>query len=149
MAPRFALFPLWLLLSLTGCPAATPVADQPCTVSGTATCEPDAGRIVVCMTGDAGALRWSVYSDCKGAEGCAVLEDSSISCDTSLNNTGDRCAPVSEGKARCEPTNGGAVLLCSEGVLAELKKCVDGTRCTRTDAGLGCCAEVDGELSCR
>jgi hypothetical protein len=147
MAPRFALFPLVLLL--TGCPAATPGADQPCTVSGAASCEPDAGRIVVCMVGDAGALRWSIYSDCKGAAGCAMLEDSAIACDTSLNNTGDRCAPASEGKARCEPTDGGAILVCSEGVLAELKRCLDGTRCTRTDAGLGCCTEVDGGLDCR
>ncbi len=59
-------------------------------------------------------------------------------CDTSGNSVGDRCAPTSEGKVRCDPDGGLNILRCVEGSLAVIFECQAPTNCGINDAGLTC-----------
>lgn len=123
--------PLFLLL-LAACPPSQGEEGGRCALAGTAACEASSHRALVC--GD--ALVWTAYSDCKGSGGCQVDADGTLSCDTTLNSVGDRCAPTSEGKARCEPVDRTSVLRCDGGVLQVAQPCPGG--CEPADGGLLC-----------
>ena len=120
-----------LLLLFLGCPpAAYPTEGASCTTENVGRCEGDAGlRLLQCTNG---AFR--VYADCKGPNGGSVTSDTA-NCDTSGNSVGDRCAPTSEGKVRCDPSGGINILKCLDGGLAVIFECASPTRCGITDGG--------------
>ncbi len=132
---------LLLGVLLAGCSTSSGQTGQPCSQTGAGACEgPDGGPIshlLVCRASDAGTGNvWEVYSDCRGTRGCEVLADSSLSCDTTGNTEGDRCAPESEGKARCDPSKATNILRCESGVLTKVFDCPAG--CSRVDGGVSC-----------
>ncbi len=122
------------LLALASCtPSPQPIAPgNPCSPPEAPGCDEGAPRLLRCQDG-----RWAVYSDCHGPEGCAAQGDS-LTCDTSGNSLGDRCAPIAEGKIRCQPDGGQRILKCTDGGLVSLLECAQGTSCAGVDAGLSC-----------
>lgn len=120
---------VWLL----GCPAGEGLtAGAPCASENVGRCDSDAPRLLQCIAGE-----YRVYADCKGAKGCR-LENDTAECDTSGNSLGDRCAPTSEGKVRCEPDAGLDILRCVDGGLVLEFSCPAGRICGFSDAGLTC-----------
>lgn len=121
------------LVLATACSAPVPPAPGgPCKGEDTATCEAATARMLLCKNS-----AFEIYSDCKGANGCKV-DDQTATCDTSGNTVGDRCPPTSEGKVRCDPDGGAAILRCVDGGLANVYTCPAGTICGINDAGLTC-----------
>lgn len=125
---------LLILLALSGCPAPpVPVAPgHPCSPPDAPGCDEGAPRLLRCASGT-----WAVYSDCHGPDGCAPAGDS-LTCDTSGNTLGDRCAPTGEGKIRCQPDGGLRILQCTDGGLVSLYECPSGASCVGVDGGLSC-----------
>ncbi|MFZ5443995.1 MAG: hypothetical protein ACOZQL_28585 [Myxococcota bacterium] len=125
----------WLFLVTTcllvfACPGPTAIeAGAPCTAETVGRCDPTAPRLLQCSGG-----AWVVYADCKGPRGC-TLSDETADCDTSGNSVGDRCAPTSEGKARCDPDGGLNILQCLDGGLDLVWTCTTPTICGVGDAG--------------
>ncbi len=125
----------WSLLAvvLLGCPAPVePTAGAPCTAETIGRCDSEAPRLLQCTSGT-----FQIYADCKGPRGCAVTSDTA-DCDTSGNSVGDRCAPTSEGKLRCDPDGGLRALRCVDGGLGVLFTCVAPMFCGLFDGGLTC-----------
>lgn len=126
----FALGLAALWLSCNG--PSGPVEGAPCKTEGGATCDSSTQRLLACT-----ASVFQVYSDCRGPMGCTIASESA-SCDTSGNTVGDRCAPTSEGKVRCDPDAGAHILRCIDGGLTNIFTCKSGTTCAIGDAGLSC-----------
>lgn len=125
-------WPCLVTLALAACSTPVPPGPGvPCKGEDTATCE-SSSRMLICKGGE-----FQVYSDCKGAAGCRV-DDQTASCDTSGNGAGDRCPPTSENKVRCDPDAGVRILRCVDGGLDVIFTCPGGTICGLTDAGLTC-----------
>lgn len=119
----------WLL----GCPAGSALtAGAPCASENVGRCDAEAPRLLQCIAGE-----YRVYADCKGPNGCQ-LETDTAECDTSGNSLGDRCAPSSEGKVRCDPDGGIDILRCVDGGLVLEFPCPSGRICGFNDAGLTC-----------
>lgn len=105
-----------------------------CRDEGTGACHQSQPTALLCSSGT-----FSVFSDCKGLNGCQV-DGGSLSCDTSGNSVGDRCAPTSEGKVRCDPDGGVNILRCDGGVLGIEFVCPGAMRCLFDfDAGVLTC----------
>lgn len=123
-----------LFLCLPGClPAAAPLsAGERCSGEGAGRCDAEALRLLQCVNGT-----YVVYADCKGPKGCSLTSDTA-ECDTSTNGQGDRCAPTSEGKVRCDPDGGTNILRCVDGGLELEFACPVGLVCGFNDAGLTC-----------
>lgn len=127
--------PAWVLfVCLAACPATPPpAAGQPCVGEAQAACDETAPRLLTCT-----ASAWVVTVDCLGARGC-VATSAEVSCDTTGNSAGAACAPSSEGRLRCDPDGGAAILRCEQGRLAVLERCTQGAWCgVVPDAGLAC-----------
>src|SRR5262245_54783988 len=125
----------WLVLLplFFACPQApAPSVGTACTSENVGRCDADAPRLLQCTNG---AFR--IYADCKGPNGCAVNSDTA-ECDTSGNSVGDRCAPTSEGKVRCDPDGGLNILRCIDGGLEVIFECPPPSACGINDAGLTC-----------
>lgn len=126
---RWSVFVLLLL----GCPAApVPSVGAPCTSENIGRCDAEAKTLLQCTNGV-----FRVYADCRGPRGCTVTSDTA-DCDTSGNTVGDRCAPTSEGKVRCDPDGGLNILRCVDGGLAVEFECTPPQTCGINDAGLTC-----------
>jgi hypothetical protein len=122
-----------LLLSLFGCPAdAPPAVGAACKPENIGRCDSEAPRLLQCTGGI-----FHIYADCKGPKGCSVTSDTA-DCDTSGNSVGDRCAPTSEGKVRCDPDGGLNILRCNDGGLDVIFECMPPNVCGINDAGLTC-----------
>lgn len=122
-----------LLLLLLGCPPAPPVTlGANCTAENLGRCDATGSRLLQCTNGT-----FRIYADCKGSRGCVVSQDTA-DCDTSGNTVGDRCAPTSEGKVRCDPDGGLNILRCSSGGLEIIFECRPPSSCGMNDAGLTC-----------
>ena len=122
-----------MALLSTACLQPTAVgADGPCSSDDSAACDPQTQRLLQCHGG-----RYEVSSDCKGAGGCTV-DDQTVRCDASGNGAGDRCPTESFGKIRCEPDAGRRILRCADGVLTVDGECPAPTICGLVDGGLGC-----------
>lgn len=122
-----------LLLLVLGCPAPpTPTEGAPCTAESIGRCDTEAPRLLQCSGGV-----FRVYADCKGPRGCSVTADTA-DCDTSGNSVGDRCAPTSDGKVRCDPDGGLNILRCTDGGLEVIFECAPPSSCGINDAGLTC-----------
>lgn len=125
--------PLVLVPLLLACPAPVdPLAGAPCTGEAVGRCDAEAPRLLQCTAGT-----WLVYADCKGPRGCSLSSDTA-DCDTSGNSIGDRCAPTSEGKVRCDPDGGLNILRCVDGGLERIWKCESPQVCGIGDGGLTC-----------
>lgn len=119
-----------LLLLFFGCPPApNPTEGSSCTAENVGRCEANANRLLQCTNGT-----YRVYADCKGPNGCSVTSDTA-NCDTSGNSVGDRCAPTSEGKVRCDPDGGLNILKCLDGGLEAIFECAPPSICGITDGG--------------
>ncbi len=127
---RWSLFLLFLL----GCPPPPdPTEGTKCTAENIGRCDAEGSRLLQCTNGV-----FRVYADCKGPSGCSVTSDTA-DCDTSGNTLGDRCAPTSEGKVRCDPAGGGInILRCIDGGLEVIFECPSPSTCGLSDAGLTC-----------
>ncbi len=122
-----------LALFLLGCPASAPATvGSTCTNENIGRCEAESNRLLQCTGGV-----FRIYADCKGPSGCSVTDDTA-ECDTSGNSVGDRCAPTSEGKVRCDPYGGLNILRCIDGGLDVIFECAPPTSCGINDAGLTC-----------
>jgi hypothetical protein len=122
-----------LLSVLLACsPTPNPSLGEKCTAENVGRCDADAPRLLQCTNG---AFR--IYADCKGPNGCMVNNDTA-ECDTSGNSVGDRCAPTSEGKVRCDPDGGLNILRCLDGGLEVIFECPAPKICGVNDAGLTC-----------
>ena len=120
----------FIALMLLGCPAApVPVAGGPCSAENIGRCDSEAPRLLQCVNST-----FHIYADCKGPRGCSVTSDTA-DCDTSGNSVGDRCAPTSEGKVRCDPDGGLNILRCNDGGLDAIFECMPPQICGITDAG--------------
>lgn len=122
------LLPLLLACS----PTPNPSLGESCTSENIGRCDADAPRLLQCTNGS-----FRIYADCKGPNGCAVANDTA-ECDTSGNSVGDRCAPTSEGKVRCDPDGGVNILRCVDGGLEVIFECPSPSTCGINDAGLTC-----------
>lgn len=124
------------LLALLACGCAGGGANlspgAPCASEGVGRCDGEAPRLLQCVGG-----AYVVYADCKGPRGCTA-SGSTADCDTSGNGLGDRCAPPSEGKVRCDPDGGVNILRCVDGGLSLEFACPPGRTCGLGDAGLTC-----------
>lgn len=123
---------LLLAASLSRCAASAPAAGQPCRGVDTGACDPATSQLLQCDGQQA-----FVVSDCKGPLGCQSA-DGAVTCDTSGNSVGDRCAPTSEGKVRCEPKEGRSILRCVDAGLEVTFECPLGSRCEVRDGSLSC-----------
>ena len=122
-----------LLILALGCPAPIPpVVGARCPDENIGRCDSEAMRLLQCTS-----ATWRIYADCRGANGCSVTGDTA-ECDTSGNTVGDRCAPTSEGKVRCDPDGGINILRCLDGGLEVIFECQPPTICGANDAGLTC-----------
>jgi hypothetical protein len=120
-------------LTLFACPLAAPLTEgRTCTSETIGRCDMSAPRLLQCVNG-----RFEIYADCKGPKGCTVTQDTA-DCDTTGNSAGDRCAPVSEGKVRCDPDGGLNILRCVDGRLDVIFTCMPPSICGINDAGLTC-----------
>lgn len=120
-------------LTLFACPPAAPLtAGSKCTAETIGRCDMTAPRLLQCVNG-----QFEIYADCKGPNGCAVTQDTA-DCDTTGNSVGDRCAPTSEGKVRCDPDGGLNILRCVDGGLDVIFTCMPPSICGINDAGLTC-----------
>lgn len=120
-------------LLLLGCPPApAPTVGSACTAENIGRCDAEFERLLQCTNGT-----FRVYADCHGPKGC-TLEADTADCDTSGNSVGDRCAPTSEGKVRCDPDGGLNILRCVDSGLEVIFECQAPTRCGINDAGLTC-----------
>ena len=121
------------VLFLLGCPAAVPATiGATCRPENIGRCDTEAPRLLQCTGGF-----FRLYADCKGPRGCSVAADTA-DCDTSGNSVGDRCAPTSEGKVRCDPDGGLNILRCNDGGLDVIFECTPPRICGINDAGLTC-----------
>ena len=119
-----------IVMLFLGCkPAPVPVVDGPCSSENIGRCDSEAPRLLQCTNGT-----FHIYADCKGPRGCSVTADTA-DCDTSGNSVGDRCAPTSEGKVRCDPDGGLNILRCNDGGLDAIFECQPPQACGITDAG--------------
>lgn len=126
-------WPFLATLLLLGCPAPIePTVGAPCTAESVGRCDSEAPRLLQCTGGN-----YVTYADCKGPNGCTVTSDTA-DCDTSGNSVGDRCAPASEGKVRCDPDGGVRILRCIDGGLESIYTCPQPKICGLSDGGLTC-----------
>ncbi len=109
-----------------------PFAGTTCDGTDGDTCETGSDRLLQCVN-----LQWVTISDCHGPVGCTQNGDTTF-CDTSGNTAGDICAPTSEGRVRCEPDGGAAILRCMDQVLTVIHTCDAPLRCGSEDGGLTC-----------
>lgn len=124
-------FAALLSLTLTACLEPRTVGEgTDCSGESTGACDPATQQLLQCSGG-----RFVVYSDCKGEGGC-MTDGQTVSCDSSGNGAGDRCAAA--GKYRCEPDGGAQILRCDEGVLTVQDTCPAPMICAYYDGGLGC-----------
>lgn len=123
----------WILLLFVACsPPQTLAVGGECFGDNIGRCDPNAPRLLECVN-----EQWTVYSDCLGDNGCTMTNETAT-CDTSGNSFGSRCAPMSEGKVRCEPDGGAHILRCVNGTLDSIHECEAPTRCGINDGGLTC-----------
>lgn len=121
------------MLLLLGCPAElVATAGGKCTSENIGRCDSEAPRLLQCTDGT-----FRIYADCKGPRGCTLAKDTA-DCDTSGNSVGDRCAPTSESKVRCDPDGGLNILRCDDGGLSVIFECRPPSACGINDAGLTC-----------
>jgi hypothetical protein len=121
------------MVVLLGCPAPMdPTVGGPCTAEGVGRCDALEPRLLQCTN-----RVYVTYADCKGERGCSSTTDTA-NCDTTGNSVGDRCAPDSEGKVRCDPDGGLNILRCVDGGLTPIFTCRPPSRCGTNDAGLTC-----------
>lgn len=115
---------------------ATPVIalGGTCSAENVGRCDPAAPRLLQCTNG-----AFALYADCKGPLGCSMT-NGTADCDTSGNTVGDRCAPASEGKVRCDPVTRANILRCRNGVLALEYTCTAPTATCGTNSA--------GDLTC-
>jgi hypothetical protein len=125
----------WLLIALVSCgcsaPSLSAVEGTDCPTENLGRCD-DGDRLLQCVDG-----RYQVISDCKGERGCSVM-GSTVDCDTAGNSVGDRCAPMSEGRVRCDPDGGTQILRCNGGRLGVEYVCPMSRVCGLSEAGLTC-----------
>ena len=115
-----------LMVSVLGFAVLVACAASPgttCTVPDNPACQVDASTLLKCFDGG-----YVVVSDCHGPGGCST-DGGTVTCDTTGNSAGDRCAPQSEGKVRCDPDAGANILQCAGGVLNVLQTCPASTSC--------------------
>lgn len=105
------------------CPR-TPPLDYACTA--------DRGRALVCEDGG-----FDVWRDCRGPEGCLVVDGRNIRCDTSLGQPGNRCAQ--SGAYACS-VDGVMMLICDGSSLGPASSCrgPDGCRTQRDTHKVDC-----------
>lgn len=126
-------WPVLLCVLLLACPPpAEPTVGSSCTPENIGRCDTEDSRLLQCTGGV-----FQVYADCRGSQGCTLSGDTAV-CDTTGNSVGDRCAPTSEGKVRCDPDGGLNILRCSAGGLEVIFECQPPTVCGISDAGLTC-----------
>jgi hypothetical protein len=123
-----------LLLLFLGCPPApSPTVGTKCSAENIGRCDAEAARLLQCTNGT-----FRIYADCHGPKGCSVTSDTA-DCDTSGNSVGDRCAPTSEGKVRCDPDGGVNILRCNDGGLEVIFECPAPQSCGLDDGGALTC----------
>jgi hypothetical protein len=88
------------------CPPEPPV-DYACSTNG--------ARALVCKDG-----HFAVWRQCRGAEGCELVDDGKLRCDTTLGEPGDPC--VALGTYACS-VDRSAKLLCDAGLLVPASSC--------------------------
>lgn len=110
-----------------------PTLGSRCNTESIGHCDATAPRLLQCRNG-----AFVVYADCKGSGGCSATAET-VDCDTSGNSVGDRCAPSSEGKVRCDPDGGVNILRCADGMLGVIFTCASPTFCGTNDAGALTC----------
>ena len=126
-------WPVFVVLLFLGCPATPPpTAGSSCGAENIGRCDAVAPRLLQCINGV-----FVIYADCKGPRGCSV-SSATADCDTSGNSAGERCAPTSEGKVRCDPDGGLNILRCDDGGLEVIFECSPPSVCALGDAGLSC-----------
>ncbi len=132
LSPAIALVALTLACSApSGSAQAT--SGGACNTENAGACETPT-RLLVCQN-----KIWVTASDCKGPDGCRLVDASSVECDFRGNSAGDLCASSSEGKVRCDPDGGVNILRCTGGTLAVEFTCPNTTLCSVIpDAGLSC-----------
>jgi hypothetical protein len=89
-----------------GCPLGPP-QDYACTS--------DHGRALVCKDG-----RFGTWRECRGPEGCQVVDGRNVKCDTTLGEPGDPCAQ--KGTYSCS-TDRKAMLTCDGSALVPASTC--------------------------
>jgi hypothetical protein len=95
-------------------------------------CTADRSKALVCREG-----RFTVWRQCRGAEGCAIVGERRVSCDTTLGEGGDPCEK--SGSYACS-ADGGAMLQCNGTVLGVVASCrgPDGCRFDRDGHKVDC-----------
>jgi len=78
-------------------------------------CTPDRARALVCRDG-----RFAVWRDCRGPDGCRVVDGRNVQCDTTLGAPGDPCAQP--GTYACS-VDRAAMLVCDGSTLSPATTC--------------------------
>ncbi|HEY8038849.1 MAG TPA: hypothetical protein VIF15_03615 [Polyangiaceae bacterium] len=78
-------------------------------------CTADRVRALVCKDG-----RFALWRQCRGPDGCQVVDGRNVHCDTTLGDPGDPCAQ--QGTYACA-VDGKAMLLCDGSTLAPASSC--------------------------
>ena len=100
-------------------------AGDGCSNDNTFTCA-DPHTALECETG-----HWRAVA-CDGPGGCAE-RDGQVSCDPSLDGSGDPCSTAQDGESICA-SDGGAVLECRGGLWTQTRTCA----CSRQGSQLVC-----------
>lgn len=123
---------VWSALVVSCSAGMSPGLDGDCRLDGEVRCDAEGVRLLECQVG-----RWVILSDCRGPARCQNA-GGEVRCDSSGNGAGHHCLPSSEGKVRCEPDGGAAILRCRDGVLQIERSCAEPERCVQEDGGLSC-----------
>jgi Carbohydrate binding domain (family 19) len=109
----------------------TPPLDYACTADRT--------RALTCERGT-----FATWRQCRGADGCQVVDGRNIHCDTSVGEPGDRCAQ--KGAYACS-VDSRAMLVCDGSVLATASSCrgPEGCRTQRETHKVDCDDSVASE----
>jgi hypothetical protein len=145
------------------CDDAVAAAGDPCPVTPPVdfACSTDRSVAFVCREG-----RFALWRRCRGAEGCTIVGERRVSCDTTLGEVGDPCEK--SGSYACS-VDGGAMLQCSGTSLDVVSSCrgpdgcrfdrdshkvdcddgiaVEGDPCDRADR-IACAVDLKSELVC-
>ena len=115
------------------CPRSPP-PDYACAVGRGAAANETVGTrdALVCKDG-----QFALWRHCRGAEGCAIVGDRRVSCDTTLAEAADPCEKT--GSYACT-TDGGAMLQCGGETMAVVSSCrgPDGCRFDRDSHKVDC-----------
>jgi hypothetical protein len=116
------------------CDDALAAVDDPCPLTPPAdfACTADHTTALMCHEG-----RFAVWRHCRGAEGCAIVGERRVSCDTTLGEVGDLCEKT--GSYACS-SGGGAMLQCDGAALGVVSACrgPDGCRFDRDSHKVDC-----------